>query len=267
MKIHLLLTIILTTFYLSLSAQEKTPAQLDDLAKKAQNPVAAMVSLPLADYNWFDFGPDHNVLTSLQFKPVVPSPFLKHVNLIFRSIIPVAIVPAPLNKAGLGDVELQVFLVPESKTRFIWGAGPYLTFPTGIPTELTSGKWTAGPIAVGLFTTPKMVFGILVSNRWSYAGSNTEADINQFYICPFLNYNFKHGWALTTSPEIYANWNKPAAEVWTIPIGAGVLKTFLAGKQLMSANIGYYYHIVAPAETGSGYIKAGFSLMFPVGRK
>ncbi len=267
MTINLILTFVLTIFFLSIYAQEKPAVKLEDLAKKAQNPVAAMVSLPLADYNWFNFGPDHNVLTTIQFKPVVPSPFLKHVNLIFRSIIPFAIVPAPMNKAGLGDIELQVFVVPESKTSFMWGVGPYLTFPTGIPTELSSGKWTAGPIAVGLFTTPKMVFGILVSNRWSYAGSSSSDDINQFYLCPFVNYNFRHGWAITTSPEIYANWNKPAAEMWTIPFGAGVLKTFLLGKQLMSANIGYYFNIVAPAEAGSGYLKAGFSLMFPVGKK
>jgi hypothetical protein len=58
-----------------------------DLAKAAQNPVAAMISLPLQNNVLFGVGPDDDVANVLNIQPVIPVTVGKW-NLINRTIMP-----------------------------------------------------------------------------------------------------------------------------------------------------------------------------------
>ena len=42
----------------------------EDLAKKAQNPISSMISLPLQNNTDFDFGPEEGTLNTLNVQPV-----------------------------------------------------------------------------------------------------------------------------------------------------------------------------------------------------
>jgi hypothetical protein len=243
-------------------AQDKPAESISEISKKAQNPLNPMITVPIVDYCYFDYGPDKKIMNSIQVKPVFPFELGKKITLIVRAIVPLNIIPAPLNKAGLGDAQLQLFLSP-SQSKVTWGVGPVIGFPTGTPEELGSGKWSAGPIGVILFSVKKSVFGLLATNRWSFAGDGSKGDVNQMMLNPFFNYNFPKGWAITTAPEIYANWGQSSSEMWTLPMGAGVIKTFRIGKNVMTANIQYYYHLIKPQYAGSSYLKAGISFLFP----
>ena len=66
------------------------------------------------------------------------------------------------------------------------------------------------------------VLGGLISQLWpvSDAGDATETDL--FTLQPFVNYNFGHGWALSFSPIITANWDASSGNEWTVPIGIGL---------------------------------------------
>ncbi len=48
---------------------------------------------------------------------------------------------------------------------------------------------------------------------------------------PFINYNMAHGWFLTTSPIITANWLAESGQRWTVPIGGGIGRVFKVGDQ------------------------------------
>ena len=263
------LFVALTLFLLlSLSnflfAQDAKPKMdMTELAKKTQNPVESMIQVPLGYYGNFNWGPDKNFASTLELKPVVPIKLSSGLNLVLRAIIPVVFLPAPVSKTGLSDIQLQFYFAPSKTKKFIWGLGPMVTFPTGAPYELCSGKWTAGPIGVGLLMMKHWVVGALVNQRWSYAGDGSMPDVNQLYINAFANYNFKHGWALSYAPEIYANWKEKPADVWTVPVGLAGIKAFHIGKQMMSANLGYYYNVVCPANGANMYVKAAVSLLFP----
>ena len=50
------------------------------------------------------------------------------------------------------------------------------------------------------------MIGVLVNNQWSVGGNPLRAPVNTFLAQPFINYNMAHGWFLTTSPIITANW-------------------------------------------------------------
>ncbi|HNW75141.1 MAG TPA: hypothetical protein PKN44_16040 [Bacteroidales bacterium] len=245
------------------SQEEKQKVDMTELAKKTQNPVESMIQLPLGYYGNINWGPGKQFSSTLELKPVIPVKLSKGLNLIFRLIIPVVFLPAPVSKTGLTDIQLQLYLAPSKTKKFIWGVGPMISFPTGAPYELCSGKWTAGPIGVGLFMLKHWVVGALVNQRWSFAGDGSMPDINQLYINAFANYNFKHGWAISYAPEIYANWNLASNQVWTVPVGLAGIKAFHIGKQMMSANLGFYYNVVRPTDATEMYVKAAVSLLFP----
>ncbi len=265
-KSILLLLLLLPLLWIlsqNLNAQdEKKEGEMRELAKQSQNPVANMYQLPLGYLGNFNSGVTESYISTLSLKPVIPITLSKKLLLIFRTLVPVTFMPSPINKTGLSDIQFQVYLSPVSKSKFIWGVGPVMSVPSGIPSNMCSGKWTAGPAVVGIFMLKHWVIGVLATQRWTFAGNGSMPDINQLYIDAFANYNFKHGWALGYTPEIYVNWNQPK-DGWNLPVGLNVSKVFKIGKQPMSANFAYYYNVIRPADYPDMYIKAGLTFLFP----
>ena len=266
MKTTTILLLLLPLFWSvprNLQAQDESKERaMGELAKQSQNPVANMYQLPLGYVGNFNSGVTKSYISTLSLKPVIPVTLSKNLILIFRARVPVTFMPSPINKTGLSDIQLQVYLSPVTKSKFIWGVGPVISVPSGIPSDICSGKWTAGPAVVGLFILKHWVVGALMTQRWSFAGESDSPKINQLYIDAFANYNFKHGWALGYTPEFYINWNQPN-NTWNLPVGLNVSKVFKIGKQPMSANFAYYYNVIRPANYPDMYIKAGLTFLFP----
>jgi len=59
-----------------------------NLAKKSQNPIGNMISLPMQNNTYFNVGPSDEWANSFQLQPVYPMNF-GPVNLINRMIIPI----------------------------------------------------------------------------------------------------------------------------------------------------------------------------------
>jgi hypothetical protein len=197
-------------------------------AKQAQNPIAKLISVPFEN----DFSPHTGVNKDdsyvLQMKPVVPFNLGKNWNLITRTIIPVIQTPSPAPGAdgatGLGDINLSLFLSPAKAGRIIWGAGPIISAPTATNDVLGTKKLSVGPTTVGLKIQGHWLYGVLINNVFSVAGPSARSDVNQMLMQPFVNYNMRHGWYLTSSPYVSANWEKRRNERWTVPVGGGVGK-------------------------------------------
>ncbi len=105
----------------------------------------------------------------------------------------------------------------------LWGVGPTTTFPTATESLFGNGKWSAGPPFVLLTTPGHWVIGALANNQWSFAGWGNKS-VDALLVQTFINYNFPHGWYITTSPIITANWAAASNERWTLSIGGGVGK-------------------------------------------
>ena len=75
-------------------------------------------------------------------------------NLITRTIAPLIWQPElgidSGHTFGLGDINTSLFLSPAKPGKFIWGAGPILSFPTATDDMLGTDKWSAGLSAVAL---------------------------------------------------------------------------------------------------------------------
>jgi hypothetical protein len=236
------------------------------LAKKSQNPIADLVSVPFQSNTNFNAGPFNRTQEVLNIQPVVPLHINADWNLISRTIMPVISQPNPVfdsSTNGIGDITQEFFLTPTHPGSLIWGVGPVFTVPSATDPILGQGKVLLGPTAVLLTTPGHWVIGVLVNNQWSVDGNPLRRNVNEFLAQPFVNYNMAHGWFLTTSPLITANWMAAPGQRWTVPIGGGIGRIFKLGDQHMSAEIQGFYNIERPSAAPNWQLRFELSLLFP----
>lgn len=242
-----------------------------EIAKQAQNPIASVISVPLEN----DFNPQTGIHKEnsyvLEMKPVVPFTLSNDWNLITRTIIPVIQVPdlAPgvNGTTGVGDVQESLFLSPAKTGPVIWGAGPVISFPTASQEILGTKKLSVGPTVVVLRIQGHWLFGTLVQNLFSVAGPSARANVNQMLMQPFANYNLKHGWYLTSSPIITANWEVNPNQRWVVPVGGGVGKIVHFGKLPVNMYTQFFRNVERPDGTTSWSARLQVQFLFPKKRE
>jgi hypothetical protein len=238
-----------------------------ELAKKTQNPVADLISVPFQNNINFGVGPEDDVQYILNIQPVIPFKLTEDWNLISRTIVPLIyqpeLAPGLGDVFGLGDIQQSLFLSPAKPGKLIWGVGPILQFPTATDDSLGQGKWGAGPTAVALTVHGPWVLGTLINNLWSFAGESDRRDVNQMLIQPFVNYNLPHAWYVVTAPIITADWEADSDDRWTVPIGAGVGKIVRIGKLPVNAQASAYYNVERPDNAAEWQLRIQIQLLFP----
>jgi len=265
-KLKLSLTLSLALLSALSFANEQGQAELQSLAKTAQNPLATMVSLPFQNNTNLNIGPNDETQNILNIQPVWPVEINDDWNLITRTIVPVVSNPDVLTGEGrvkgIGDSTFTAFLSPRAASKITWGVGPVLLLPTATEDALGQDTWGAGISAVVLAQPGNWVVGSLFSNVWSVGGG--DADINLFTWQYFVNYNLDDGWYLVTAPIITANWEADSDHRWTVPLGGGVGKMTRIGKQPINFLLSAYKNIVTPDDYGPEWqVRAQFQLMFP----
>ncbi|MGB5236100.1 MAG: hypothetical protein WBM43_01205 [Flavobacteriaceae bacterium] len=227
------------------TSQEEMQDDASALAKKAQNPIANMISVPIQNNTNFGLGPFDRNQNVLNIQPVIPVS-LGNWNLINRTIIPITSQPNLFAESGgefgLGDIVYQGFFTPAGGGNVTWGVGPVLTLPTATDASLGAGKWSAGPAAIVVAFPGKFVLGAVVYNAWSFAGQSNRAAVNQGVLQYFVNYNLPKAWYLTSAPIISVNWNGAEDNKWIVPFGAGAGKIFAIGKQKFNGNVSAYWN-------------------------
>jgi len=275
-KIHIFLTLgcLFTNTWLFAQENKEAPklppagspqAELLELAKAAQNPVADMNSVPL-QFNWFTGGGLGNqTLSQTLIQPVLPLPLNKDINVVSRTVVPVMSVPTNNGDKlkGIADIQEQIYFSPSHANGLIWGFGPILSLPTATISTIATGQFAAGPAAVLLGMPGRFVVGAVINQMWRIGGSSTTTPINQFYTQPFVNYNFKLGWSISFAPVITANWSAPSGQQWTLPLGIGVSKITLIGTQPMNLSFQYYHNAVRPDNAGADQVRMVAAFLFP----
>ena len=262
--IPLLAAIMMT---LLCSATAYADASNEDLAKKTQNPISDLISVPFQNNTNFGLGPHNRVQNVLNIQPVIPFHVTDNLNLISRTIAPIIRQPDLFEDSGdtngLGDISLSLWLSPKDSGEVIWGVGPILVFPTATDEVLGTRKWSAGPTAVALTIQGPWVVGGLVNQYWSYAGNNDRDKVSQFLVQPFVNYNFKGGFYLVSSPIITANWEAASGNKWVIPVGGGVGKLFRIHKQHINTSVQAFYNVEQTTFGPDWTLRAQVQFLFP----
>lgn len=248
-------------------AQESSGQGASEIAKQAQNPIANVISVPLENDFYPHTGIDKDDSYVLEMKPVVPFKLGNDWNLITRTIIPIVQVPdlSPTiqGTSGLGDIQTSLFFSPTKVRKIIWGAGPVISLPTATEDILGTKKTSIGPTAVALTIQGHWLFGTLVQNLFSVAGPRQRADVNQMLMQPFVNYNLRHGWYLTSSPIITANWEVSGNNRWTAPVGGGVGRIVHFGKIPVSTYAQVFQNVERPDGTTSWSTRFQMQFLFP----
>jgi hypothetical protein len=240
-------------------AQDKST----DLAKKSQNPVSDLISVPFQNNFNFGVGPEDELQYVLNIQPVVPQRLSARWNWIHRAIIPVIDQPEPVDTSGLGDIQYQGFLSPAKPGGLVWGVGPVLQVPSATDELLGTEKWSAGPGVVALQMDGPWVYGALVNNIWSFAGDDARDDVNQLLIQPFVNYNLGRGLAIGSVPIMTANWEASSGQQWTVPLGAQVSQIIPIGKIPVNFLLGAYYNVEKPDSGPDWSLRFQIALLFP----
>lgn len=241
------------------------PPDATELAKQTQNPVADLISVPFQ----FNFnsggGLGDGTLFNLNFQPVIPFKLNDKWNMIARTIVPVLSIPGPDDTrfSGIGDIQEQIFISPSGAGKLIWGVGPIFSVPTATTAPAQTGSWAAGPTFVALTMTGPWVIGALMNNVWTFSDSDSPTEVNQFFLQPFVNYNFGKGWAISTGPAITANWDAPDGQQWTVPVGIGITRTTLFDGRPMTLGVQYYHNVERPDGTAANQLRFIVTLLYP----
>ena len=271
---------------------QETPSTSDATAalqKATQNPIASLISVPIQNTSNFGIGPNDRTQDVLNIQPVVPLRVSKDWNLIVRWIIPVIWQPAPgtqnlevfgieentpgslaaqsaikqVGVYGFGDMQPTFFLSPAKPGKLIWGVGPYFILPTATNDVLGQGKLSVGPSIVALTQPGHWTIGTLINNAWSVAGSGGRADVNQMLLQPFVNYNLKKGWYLSSSPILTANWKATSGNQWVVPIGGGVGRIMKLGPQPVNISAQFFGNAVYPSGGSPWGMRLSLAFLFP----
>jgi len=270
MRTTLLLVAAFGTVLLAnpLRAAEAGTDSETDLAKKTQNPVADLISVPFQNNFNFGTGPNDKTVWVVNVQPVIPIKLTEDWNLITRTIMPIINQPSLAtgidHAFGLGDINPSLFLSPSGSKTLIWGVGPTFTLPTASNRQVGSGKWSAGPAAVALTMQGPWVVGALMNNQWSFAGWG-DTRVNQMLVQPFLNYNLPRGWYLSSAPIMTGDWVASGGNKWTVPVGAGGGKIWRIGKVGLPVNtqLTAYYNAIRPEETANWQLRFQIQFLFP----
>lgn len=220
------------------SANVATPSgnEAQELAKKLQNPVAALISVPIQNNFDFKVGPDNGFRYTANIQPVVPLNLSAKWLVISRSILPIVhqsdafapqiddtdigaesgVYAGSGEQTGLGDLTQSFFFSPKKPLPggIIFGIGPAFLVPTATDKYLGSGKWGIGPTAVGLKQAGPWTVGMLFNYIASFAGQSAKSDVSSAFLQPFASYTFKNTTSIGLNTESTYDFE---TSTWTTP--------------------------------------------------
>lgn len=235
------------------------PASDDELAAKATDPTAALMSLQVNDW----YTASHHGLDDTANYVVLRAaiPFrLAGAQHIFRITQPYATSsPAGSGFADTTVFDLMVFDQPWGR----WGVGLAATLPTG-DNGLTTDKWTAGP-ALGFVNSSSKQYnwGAFVQTFFSFAGKSSARDVGLVNIQPIFSYRLGQGRSLSLGNSAFVyDTERSRWAALQLAVNYGQVTSFWGHKWRPNAEIGYDFQddVGNPKWT----IRLGLTLLLPV---
>ena len=172
---------------------------------------------------------------------------------------PSGMIPAPIDlfegrTTDWGDTYYNGLFSPSKGIKmgdgnFLWGAGFDLGFPTASEDILGTGKYLAGPSALGVYMGPKWKFGALVQHFWDVGGDDDRDDVNLTNLQYFIFYSLSETVSIGAAPVVLANWEQSDSDnKFTVPIGIGINRTFQLGKVPVRIGVEAFYSAIQPAD-------------------
>ena len=240
-----------------------------ELAKKLQNPVASLISVPFQNNFDFNIGPnDDGFRYTMNFQPVIPISISQDYNMIVRTIVPFIyqddVIPGT-SQTGLGDITQSFFFSPKQPVGgWIVALGPVFLWPAGTDDLLGTEKWGAGPTGLLLKQVGGWTLGILANQIWSYAGDDHRNYVSSTFLQPFLSYTTKSHTTFGLNTESTYDWHN---EQWTVPINVQVSQLVKLGKLPVQFTFGGRVYADGPSGNADWGLRFVVTPLFPTARK
>ena len=242
-------------------------ARAEEIARKLNNPVASLISVPIEYNKDSKIGPSETgEVWTLKASPVWPFDIHEDWNLITRTIITYVDQDIPdsgLNESGLSDIASAFYFSPKAPTAsgIIWGIGPLFLLDTASEDSLGAGKWGAGPAGVILKQMGPWTIGALGHYLVDVGGDSDRADVEQLFFQPFLSYNFDPKLSMTLQSEITRDLEANETNAFAI---FSINRTFKLGSQLYQGRVGVrHWYDQAPFGPDSTELMLRLTLLFP----
>ena len=130
--------------------------------------------------------------------------------------------------------------------------------PTSDDQSAMRKQWLIGPeFAIGKLTDWGL-YGVRAKHLtaiWSGdSEQNIEYDTNETTLKLFFAYSLGNGWQIEANPTILYDWEAVSGNEWTVPVGAGVSKTFMLGSIPLQLGLEAQRHVVSPDRFGPDWL-------------
>jgi hypothetical protein len=219
----------------SSSAPSDQPDE-EPLAEKVNDPTAHLTQVQLQDiYTPAEYGTNAQ-LNTLQIRSIfaVQPHLFTPIEQLIRPTIRIVTVPrgpGASTATGLGDLQLfDLFVMPwpnSRETRFRWGIGPYMIFPTSTTHFSGQRAWQMGPaFAYSYRGIPGLNISGLFQQATSYAySSHNSVPVSSITFQPILTYQMGRGWYVKSSNSTWT-FNLRHNTSTQIPLSAGFGKVW-----------------------------------------
>lgn len=153
---------------------------------------------------------------------------------------------------GFGDTYYVGLFSPSKPTeldngaKFLWGAGFDVGLDTASEDILGTGKYSAGPSALGIYLGEKFKGGALAQQYWDFAGDSDRNDINMTNLQYIYYWSLNETTSIGAAPNIIINWEQNSDNRYTIPVGIGINKTVQFGKVPVRFALEYHHTVIEP---------------------
>jgi hypothetical protein len=240
--------------------------------------------------------PGSKWVNSFMIQPILPVPLTKSWNLVTRPIIPLVTAPRvdvsprlfgdcppncnsdpPPDDLGLidlsadrktrwGDIMLWSMLTPaepkvlDDGSKFVWGLGPSVRFPTATTDQFGSERYSVGPSNILMLLPPRggrWTFGLFNQHHlWSFGGSSKRDRVKTSQIQYIWWYKLPTEAEISVgaAPMIDVNWEAENDDKWSIPIGLGASTTFFLGKMPVRFGAEFNWFVKSPDNYGKKWL-------------
>jgi len=250
----------------------------DQIAEAMANPLSYLWLMFMQnDTIWYDgdiaddLGEDAKVQNTLLIQPVLSLQLTENWKTIIRPVIPINSFETVGNvdistdtpggvtgvdfdrKTGLGDIVLWTAFSNQYTPPYIWGFGPTLMLNTATHDQLGTGKFSAGPMGIGMFINEDWILGGVAQHWWSFAGEDTvkvntslgkvradRPDVSLTDFQPIIRYRVSNKTNIGLAPNWRYNWE---TNQLNLPLGGGGDTLIKMGPLPVKVGLEAYYYV------------------------